>query len=191
MVVTPQISEAFSATSHKLAKTPFKDLNSENKTPPLEVSSPLDSPSRTPRSTQRSINKIYKYLDSENKITPGFQRRIKRALTRSIATSNLLPVQRELTTAIGYKEQREQPKTRQQISSTGALESRHAKRKIKDRAAQERLTQARREKKQADKQAEQQLKNEEELAKKRSGEILPPDNPVDLLFWYDTVGDPV
>lgn len=124
-------------------------------------------------------------------ITPDFQRKVKRALTRSIANSNLVPVlQRELTQASAVKAQREKPRTRRQLKDTGVLVARDAKRQIADREARERLADFRRERRKADKLAAQQREEQEILEKRRSGEIAPPDNPVDQLFWFDTVGDP-
>lgn len=176
----------------KVDPTPDLKIFGDKTTPPLETSSPLDSPSRTPRSTQRSVNKIYKQFQKQKTITPDFERRVKRALTRGIATSNLIPIlQRELTTAIDFKTQGEKPKSRRQLKDSGALSSRNAKRQIKDRAARERLTAYRREVRNTEKLAKEPREEQDILEKRRSGEIPPPDNPVDLMFWYDEVGDPL
>lgn len=99
-------------------------------------------------------------------------------------------LQRELATAILFKTQREQPKSKRQLLATGALGSRDAKRQIKDRAARERLTAYRREQKKAEKLATQQREEQEILEKGKLGEIPPPNNPVDQLFWFNSVVDP-
>lgn len=47
------------------------------------------------------------------------------------------------------------------------------------------------ERKNADELAEQQPHEQEILGKRRSGEIPPPANPAELLYWFDTFGDPL
>lgn len=171
---------------------PIPDLKifDSDTTPPLESSSPLDSPSQTPRTIQRSVDRIDKYLQNKPEISPTYQRKIHRALVRGIANSNLVPLlQRELATAIDFKTQRERPKTKRQLSATGSLSSHNAKRQIKDREARERITAFRRERRAADKLADQQRQEQEILEKRRSGVIPPPDNPAKLIWWYDSVGD--
>lgn len=114
-------------------------------TTPPPISSPLDAPT-TPRTVQRSTDKLKKRLTTtETPIPEDLQRMVERLAERSRTASNLVEaLQHDLALATAIKERREKPKSKRQLSDSGVLSSRDAKRSIQARRDREKATADRR-----------------------------------------------
>jgi len=131
-------------------------------TTPPPISSPLDAPT-TPRTVQRSTDKLKQRLATTETPIPGdLQRMVERLAERSRTASNLVEaLQRDLAFATTIKERHNEPKSKRQLSNTGVLLSRDAKRSITDRRNREKAATDRRAARQAKKQAKQPHKTQE------------------------------
>ncbi|KAJ5090105.1 transcriptional regulator family: Centromere protein B DNA-binding region [Penicillium argentinense] len=110
-----------------------------DKTTPPPISSPIDGPT-TPRTVQRSTEKLKKRLATENLIPGDLQRMVERLAERCSTASNLVEaLQHDLALATAIKKHREKPRSKRQLSDNGMLRSREAKRSIQDRRAREKL----------------------------------------------------
>lgn len=83
-----------------------------DKTTPPPISSPIDGPT-TPRTVQRSTEKLKKRLATENLIPGDVQRMVSRLAERCSTASNLVEaLQHDLALATAIKERREKPRSK-------------------------------------------------------------------------------